>query len=418
MSLGILHVQCPECSYRFSAHDRPRHKTKLLYTEVTCPQCGSRMRPGRFARVVTNTLLISVAVALGGLLVYGAAKDIQAIFIAAACLSIGGAFLILQRQPWEVVAKGDGARTAKVKKRKIPAAVSFSPAPLPDHMVVRFSAPNLSRFERHAGAVLGFAFSALFAYLARSAPHMPLAILFIGIAALSLGIGVVLLVRPPVSPNIEVDRNRIQWILGDERRVIAWDEIRGVTESFLLRRVTIVGRGGQRIALKYEIENFTQLRDILLERISGHFASLPPKKMYRRYSFALIVFGALGVGLVGSVALAVRLHAQIITGILVVLPVGLGFCFLALRQVYGVELGATGVKIRRHIGAAKSISYNEIRDVYIDENLDAFLAVRSVASRKRSPGLVITTHHGTAHAITMLTNGPMELYLAIKENLN
>lgn len=185
----------------------------------------------------------------------------------------------------------------------------------------------------------------------------------------------------------------------------------------MLHRITLTGRRGQRIALKYRIENFAQLRDILLERLAGYFASLPARKIHRRYSTAFFIFGSMGLLLMCVVGAALWLRFHILPAMLVVLPIALTFCFVALRQVRGVEVGATGIWIRRYVGAATFIDYRKIRELYIDENLDAFLAVKTVSTNNTAPGLVITTHDGSAHALTMLANGPMELYFAIKRNL-
>lgn len=416
MSLGLL-IECPVCSYRFSGHDRPTHKMRLMYAEVTCPHCRSQLRPGLVARAASNVLLVMTTVAIGGFFLHSGSRDLQAISIAVACIAVGMMLMILRRLPWEIIVEGNNGPGERVEREDIREANVSLAAPLPEHTVIPFAEPVSSRFERTAGTVLGAVFVVLFIYLAHNAPNTPLTVFFYGIAGLSMVVAIVLWVRPPRARTIEIDRTAVRWMYRDIGQSLAWNEIRRVSESFFLHRITLTGRRGQRIALRYRIENFAQLRDILLERLAGYFASLPARKIYRRYSTAFFTFGLMGLLLMCVAGAALWLRFQTLPAMLVVLPIALAFCFVALRQVRGVEVGATGIWIRRYVGAATFIDYRKIRELYIDENLDAFLAVKSVSTNNTAPGLVITTHDGNAHALTMLANGPMELYFAIKRNL-
>lgn len=418
MSLGLLLIKCPVCSYRFSEHDRPTQKMRLMFAEVTCPHCRSRLRPGLVARAASNVLLVMITVAIGGFFLYGGSRDLQAISIAVACIAVGMMLVILRRQPWETIVEGNNGPGERLERADIREANVSSPAPLPQHAVIPFAEPVSSRFERAAGIVFGAVFLALFIFLARNAPNTPLAVFFYCIAGLSMVAAIVLWLRPPPARTIEVDRTAIRWVYRGIRQSLAWNEVRRVSESFFLHRITLTGRRGQRIALKYRIENFAQLRDILLERLAGYFASLPGRKIHRRHSTAFFTFGSMGLLLMCAVGTALWLRFQILPAMLVVLPIAFAFFFVALRQVRGVEVSATGIWIRRYIGAATFIEYRKVRELYIDENLDAFLVVKAVSTNNTAPGLVITTHDGSAHALTMLVNGPMELYLAIKRNLN
>lgn len=211
MSLGLL-IECPVCSYRFSGHDRPTHKMRLMYAEVTCPHCRSRLRPGLVARAASNVLLVMITVAIGGFFLYGSSRDLQAISIAVACIAVGMMLMILRRLPWETIVEGNNGPGERFERADIREANVSSPAPLPEHAVIPFAEPVSFRFERAAGTVLGAVFVALFIYLAHNAPHTPLAAFFYGIAALSMVVAIVLWLRPPPARTIEIDRTAVRWV--------------------------------------------------------------------------------------------------------------------------------------------------------------------------------------------------------------
>lgn len=359
----LSRVRCPACNSYFSGYDKPKEKTGLVSSEVICPNCSAVIefdKRSRNKQVVMFVLLLLAAPVVFLLYNNNTLNDFGLMLL----LLLAGALILFvsKTAKWRVIKEGVSSRHDEPKTREIHSRAS-----------------GVKVGTERAGYSYSFA------------------------------------TPEPERTRIKFDADKICRIDGQKKCCITWGDIVRVTESVLLNRITLLSRRGEKISINYEIENFQGLRDTLMQHLNEYFNAAIPTKVFQRSPLPFLVFASIACFIVGLVTVGV-VGGVSIAHSLVIIPVALVFSILAMRQVRSVELTDQFILLRRFLWPPSRMNYRDIIDVEIGEKLDGFLTFPSNhRSLIQCPGIIVKTRSNGTPVLTLLTNGPMPLFVALQQ---
>ncbi|GEM_PF-6378300 len=409
----VPRMTCPVCNNVFSGYDHPKRQPGWLYSTIFCPQCGTGLRPDRTARI--TFMLAMVAASLQLLTYYFAPLPFDRDYIIVPLVPLLGVLVwMTKRARFEPVPGSrpvTPARAASPTPRSSPVAPLRQPAQ--DSFTYKFSSPATTMVEKYGAVLLGFGMAGFFYFLlSLQDGNGPYAVLFISLTIISIAIALWALFAYPQQFHVEIDGSGICRRCGNKSKAIAWQDVRQVRESNLLRRIVLVGRN-ERIVVDNRLENFEAFRESLVEHLPDFYARRTTGSAifwcFPGYAIGVILCCLIMLGMIGMLTY----HKEFMASALVICPLMIGVLVLACRAVLYVRLMPQALKIRRLLWPSRVIPYSSMLDVTVHESIMPLMSMP--VSGKGQPGIIITLTDRSTVAITPLLNGPMGLYSALRQ---
>jgi hypothetical protein len=194
------------------------------------------------------------------------------------------------------------------------------------------------------------------------------------------------------------------WYLPRNRpaRFIAWTQIRSVRAKEFLKRLVIDDlAGSETIRLEYQLEDFSKLRTIVLNRTEDlRRRASSPSQLGGDYHYILL-FASVFVAF-GSIAAYAAYRREILMAALFFVLAAVHLFVVLALAVKKVKISPQGIYIKE-LGRQRSIAFGDIRDIELI----------SVHGRSVSAAVLIETNSGEPITLNGYEGGSVALYDAL-----